>query len=403
MFFFAFRRRHDRQASAPGFPAPVSPRRPPRPLLRSTSRGHGLLKSAMGLLAGLTFSGCMLPQPPPGHGPAAGAPSLDTPVAIERQGSFFVGGRELASDTLATLAVFGSTGTITVDQMYVRYQVASGAARTAVVFIHGCCLTGKSWETTPDGRMGWDEYFVRAGFPTYVVDQASRGRSASDPTGIVSARMGRSAPQDVPNVFAARREGAWTIFRFGPEYGQAFAGLQFPLDAQAELWKQMVPDWSATLPVPNPTVPALSQLVQRLGSAVLVSHSQSGIYPFQAAALSRRGIAGIVAIEPGACPAPDSDMTPYAGIPSLLLFGDYVDQSPDLWLRRLQNCQAFADAANRAGARIELLRLPDAGFHGNSHMIMQDRNSLQVAGWLSAWIARNVERQNHQQGAQKAE
>lgn len=35
--------------------------------------------------------------------------------------------------------------------------------------IHGMTLTGKTRETTPDGRMGWDEYFVRKGHPVYVV------------------------------------------------------------------------------------------------------------------------------------------------------------------------------------------------------------------------------------------
>ena len=45
--------------------------------------------------------------------------------------------------------------------------------------LHGATLTGKSWETTPDGRMGWDEYFVRKGHPVYVPDQVGRGRSGS--------------------------------------------------------------------------------------------------------------------------------------------------------------------------------------------------------------------------------
>lgn len=35
--------------------------------------------------------------------------------------------------------------------------------------IHGMTLTGKTRETTPDGRMGWDEHFVRKGHPVYVV------------------------------------------------------------------------------------------------------------------------------------------------------------------------------------------------------------------------------------------
>src|SRR5205823_2154360 len=79
------------------------------------------------------------------------------PLTIARQGSFFVGGRSVASDTLSTLPAYASSGTIAVDQVYVRYQVPVEAKRPPVVLIHGCCLTGKTWETTPDGRMGWDE------------------------------------------------------------------------------------------------------------------------------------------------------------------------------------------------------------------------------------------------------
>jgi hypothetical protein len=165
--------------------------------------------------------------------------------------------------------------------------------------------------------------------------------------------------------------------------------MLFPLEAQGEFWKQMVPDWLASLPTPNPTVPALSELAVRLGGTVLVSHSQSGIYPFQTAALSRQGIAGIVSIEPGACPAADGDLKPYAGLPILVLFGDYVDQSPR-WAPRLKACREFVAAANAAGGKAELVLLPEIGIPGNSHMLMQDRNSLEIADWLAGWIDRQV-------------
>ena len=94
---------------------------------------------------------------------------MSGPLAIEKQGSFFVGGRDVSSETLSTLPAYAAVGTVTVDQMYVRYQVPSGANRRPITLIHGCCLTGKTWETTPDGRMGWDEYFLRAGHPVYVM------------------------------------------------------------------------------------------------------------------------------------------------------------------------------------------------------------------------------------------
>lgn len=97
-------------------------------------------------------------------------------------------------------------------------------------------------------------------------------------------------------------------------------------------------------------MPNLSELARRLDGAVLISHSQSGIYPFQAATLDRRGIRGIVAIEPGACPAATSDMRPYAGLPILVLWGDYAELS-SRWAPRLKTCREFVTVANRQAPR----------------------------------------------------
>ena len=101
------------------------------------------------------------------------------------------------------MPAYAPSGTITVDQMYVRYQVPVSPVRTPLVLIHGCCLTGKTWETTPDGRMGWDEIFVRKGFPTYVIDQSWRGRSAGNPSAINAAKTGKAAPESLPPLFSA--------------------------------------------------------------------------------------------------------------------------------------------------------------------------------------------------------
>jgi hypothetical protein len=311
------------------------------------------------------------------------------PLVIEKQGSFFVGGRDVHSETLSTLPAYAPTGTVTVDQMYVRYQIPAKAARQSITLIHGCCLTGKTWETTPDGRMGWDEYFVRKGRATYVIDQSARGRSGGNVSSINSVKLGKSALDQLPVVFEASHEAAWAIFRFGPEYPNVFPGMQFPLEAQQEFWKQMVPDWNSSLPSPNPTVTALSELAQRLDGTVLMSHSQSGIYPFQTAAISTKGIAGIVSIEPGGCPAANGNLQPYLKMPILVLFGDYVEQSTR-WAPRLKSCREFVEAASKAGGKVELIVLPEIGIRGNSHMLMQDKNSLQIADLLLGWIDKHV-------------
>ena len=78
--------------------------------------------------------------------------------------------------------------------MYVRYMVPQGAdGNPPVVMVHGATLTGKSWETTPDGRMGWDEYFVRRGHPVYVPDQVGRGRSGFNQAVFNNVARGRDA------------------------------------------------------------------------------------------------------------------------------------------------------------------------------------------------------------------
>jgi pimeloyl-ACP methyl ester carboxylesterase len=312
-----------------------------------------------------------------------------TPLLIAKQGSFFIGGRDVYSNTLSTNTLFPPTGTITVDQVYVRYQAPVGADPTKIVLVHGCCLTGKTWETTPDGRPGWDEHFLRKGYSVYVVDQAARGRSAADPSLINSVKVGNASPDRLPDVFSAGHEAAWTVFRFGPEYPKVYPGMRFPLDAIGEFWKQMVPDWMRSLPTPNPTVFAISELAAQLESTVLVSHSQSGIYPFQTVALDAKGIAAIVSIEPAACPDAAADVSPYVKVPILVLWGDYVSLS-SRWSPRLKACQAFADAVNERGGRVENVELPTLGIRGNSHMLMQDDNNLQVADWLLTWIDRNI-------------
>jgi hypothetical protein len=99
---------------------------------------------------------------------------LKKPLVIASQGSFFVGGEKKALPAPpAGRGGFGG-GDVTVNQMYVQYQVPqNGTRHLPVVMVHGCCLSSKTWETTPDGRMGWDEYFVRHDRPVYLADQVS--------------------------------------------------------------------------------------------------------------------------------------------------------------------------------------------------------------------------------------
>ena len=123
---------------------------------------------------------------------------LKKPLVIAGQGSFFVGGE---SKPLA------QGGEVTINQMYVQYQVPpDGDRHVPVVMVHGCCLSSKTWETTPDGRMGWSEYFVRRNRAIYLADQSSRARSGFDATVINSVRAGTVPPAQLPNVLFASHQ-----------------------------------------------------------------------------------------------------------------------------------------------------------------------------------------------------
>src|SRR4051794_22106922 len=224
-----------------------------------------------------------------------------------------------------------------------------------------------------------------------TVDQVARGRSGFDPSGFNKVAAGKAPPKDMPVLFSASHEAAWTIFRFGPKYPQSFPNLKFPLSAQDEFWKQMVPDLNLSLPTPNPTLLNLSALARKLGGAVMISHSESGPFPFQTAAIRAAGIAGIISIEPGSCSGFDKDIRTLARIPTVVLYGDYVSQFPN-WASSLQSCQQFVQQLRKAGGDAQVIQLPDLGIHGNSHMLMQDKNNLQVADLLLDWIDGHVER-----------
>ena len=145
----------------------------------------------------------------------------DKPLVLKAQGSFFVGG-EKVEQTAGELGDLGPGGHITVNQMYVRYMVPqSGDRNVPVVMVHGATLTGKSWETTPDGRMGWDEYFVRKGHPVYVPDQVGRGRSGFNQAVLNDVRAGSKPTTELPVWLRFSDEGVWPNFRFGATAGPA--------------------------------------------------------------------------------------------------------------------------------------------------------------------------------------
>jgi pimeloyl-ACP methyl ester carboxylesterase len=318
---------------------------------------------------------------------------LRKPLVLGSQGSFFVGGES------KTISVPGrgpgtaaTTGEITVNQMYVQYQMPSGGAqRVPVVMVHGCCLSSKTWETTPDGRMGWNEYFVRKGRSVYLADQVSRARSGFDPTAFNAVRSGAQPASDLPNILDATHQAAWAIFRFGPSFNKPFEDEQFPVEAADELYKQMIPDLNSTLPTVNPTWKNMAALAVKLHGAVLMGHSESGFFPEQSALIDASGIRANISIEMPCANLSDQQISVLAKIPTLVVFGDHLADVPGIWQAAFEGCQKFVDRVKSAGGDSEMMYLPKLGLKGNSHMLMQDKNNLQVADLILAWLDKHVD------------
>ena len=321
----------------------------------------------------------------------------DTPLVLKAQGSFFIGGEK--AEVTEVQVGLGPGGHVTVNQMYVRFMVPQGGdGNVPVVMVHGATLTGKSYETTPDGRMGWDEYFVRRGHPVYVPDQVGRGRSGFNQARFNDARAGAVRADSLPRWIRFSDEVSWPNFRFGSAPGAPYSDTQFPVTAVDELSKQGVPDVSfGGVPIPNPTFKALSWLAGQLSGAVLLGHSQSGSFPLAAALLDPKAAKGLVLVEPGGCPASYSDeqIKTLATIPILVVFGDHRDTPTGIsirpsWQLSFESCQALIGRVTAAGGRAEMLDPSSRGIRGNSHMIMQDTNNLQIADFILKWIVERV-------------
>ena len=261
--------------------------------------------------------------------------------------------------------------------------------------VHGCCLSAMSYETTPDGRMGWNEYFLRKGRAVYLPDQVSRARSGFDATIYNEIRLGKRPASDMPAIRTATHEIAWTLFRFGPAMGKPFPNEQFPVEAMEEFGKQVIPDLNAGLPADNPTWSNMSALAIKLKGVVLMGHSESGFFPERTALVNPSSIRGIITIEADcSTPLTSPQISTLAGIPILVVFGDHIADVPGptgIWPARLKFCQQFIDQVNAAGGDAIMMHLPKYGQFGNSHMLMQDKNNLQVADLILKWIDDHIE------------
>ena len=326
------------------------------------------------------------------------------PLMLKEQGMFYVGGDIVHTDWPAAkglVSSFSGSGDIAINQMYVSFMVPAAQRGVPIILMHGGTLSGACYETTPDRRMGWYEYFARKGHAVYLPDQVSRARSGFNVTAFNEVGAGVRPPSALPNMFVVTKAQTWPLFRFGPSLGTAFADEQFPVEAIDELAKQSIPDQNVEFQNPPSinfiTQTRLAELGVKIGGAVLVGHSESGVYPEQAALQNAAGLRGLISIEPGpSCGATTlskAQIAKLAKLPTLVVFGDHIGdvQTPPLnWPAALADCQQYVDEINQAGGDATMLHLPAAGVFGNSHMLFQDKNNLDVGDMILEWIDAHV-------------
>ena len=323
----------------------------------------------------------------------ASAGSLGGPLELADEGSYFVNGQTTTSSHPGTPAVGPSVpGTITTGQMYVQYRIPKTVSGPPIVMVHGSGHTGATYETTPDGREGWATYFARKGYPVYVVDHSGRGRSGFDPTVINRAKADGKADA-LPNLQIAPRERAWYFFRIGEKYPTPFPGSQFPVEAFDQYTAQLVPNTETTLPGAGAnTVNALGALLDKIGPAVVMVHSQSGAYGMDLVRARASKMLGFINVEGNCAPVTAEEVSKtFAKVPLLSVWGDNSKGAPGPnGDERRNGCAATVDAVKAAGGRARFLLLPDAGHKGNSHMLMMDKNNIAIADLIIAWLGESV-------------
>jgi pimeloyl-ACP methyl ester carboxylesterase len=321
---------------------------------------------------------------------ALAGPAAAEPLALAGWGSLHVGGREVVVSGQPVREVLFSpggvparvdpNGTYLMGAMYAQYMMPANRRGAAPLLLwHGGGLTGVSWETTPDGREGWQHYFVRRGWPVYVSDAVERGRAGW--TMIPEQTGGQHLLLTVDNPYERFRigDGAGSFAR-----GSTLPGNQFPAERESYLnfVRQIVPRFTTTDAL---TLEAYLALLDRVGPSVVVAHSQAGLFGWRAAQERPEKVRALVLLEPAAV-GDAQKLAALREVPVLMVYGDYIAQDAR-WPTIRGNGVRFAEAVRAAGGSVEVVDLPERGIRGNSHMLMMDRNSDEVAGVVQAWLA----------------
>jgi pimeloyl-ACP methyl ester carboxylesterase len=346
----------------------------------------------------------------------------DGPLVIAKQGYFFAGGKIDPS----------IEGSPMVGHMYVEYQIPEKLAHPyPVVMIHGGSQTGTNFTGTPDGREGWAQYFLRHGYAVYVVDQVARGRAAhwSQVHGPVTPPRLSFVEQ---RFVAPERAKLWP---------QAHLHTQWPGTGQPgdavfdQFYSSQVPSIVDFAKQQALNRDAGIALLDRIGPAILLTHSQSGAFGWPIADARPNLVKAIVAVEPSGPPVHDVEFkgapdwfadaakTKISGLGEVPLTYDppgapeFVREdaadAPDLvhcWLqkgpaRQLVNLKTIpvlvvmSEASyhasydhctvkylRQAGVNTTFMPLAKSNILGNGHMMMLEKNNDKITAAMVNWL-----------------
>ena len=316
------------------------------------------------------------------------------PFAVKDIGSFYVGGRQVSLSGLPIEQAQLTKGSppVTVDpngefmsgQMYVQYvRQENPKAKYPLLLWHGGGLSGTCFETTPDGRPGWQMFFLNQGHDVYVSDSVERGRASWS-----------QYPDIYPGkpLFRTKKQ-AWETFRIGYSYeeGTYREATQFPMEAFDEFMKQSIPRWACNDAL---TEAAYAEYLRKMGKSVILAHSQGCGFAVKAALEAPERVAALILVESSGVPdLTGYDLSSLKHIPHLFVWGDYVYDGKSWWGDFCTLVHGFRDKLAAAGVDADWLVLPEIGITGNSHMLIMEKNSDAIAAKLQDWMtAKNLMR-----------
>ena len=361
------------------------------------------------------------------------AAAQDAPLTIRQQGYFFVG------QSYVTVGDKQFVG----GQAYVEFQIPAQQTHPhPVVMVHGGSQSGSNFTGTPDGREGWAQYFLKKGYAVYVVDQVGRGRAAYRPE-LYAPAASTAIPQALQRFVAPEKENLWPQAKLHNQWpGRGEQGDP----ATDQFLASQLPSISDFAQQQKLNRAALVALLDRIGPAIVLTHSQSGAFGWPVANDRPHLVKALVQVEPSGPPVRDltfvgapewfreiGEPKPWGLGSEPLSFSPPVQEPQDLkfvreekaegpglarcWLQseparkldRLRDIPVLiltseasyhapydhctARFVQQAGVNAQFIRLEDVGIRGNNHMMMLERNSSDIASFLENWVDKNALKQ----------